>query len=211
MWELVTIFFSSFVIALSGALMPGPLLTATIGESAQRGFKVGPLLVLGHGILELVLLLALLFGLAPLLQRQDVFVVIATAGGAILLWMALGMFRTLPGLSLSSNTETAGGNPLIISGALLSIANPYWILWWATIGFGYILYCQKFGVWGISIFFIGHILADLVWYSAVSMAVGKGRHFLSDRLYRGVIGACAAFLVVFACYFFYAGFQKAIA
>jgi threonine/homoserine/homoserine lactone efflux protein len=211
MWELVTIFFSSFVIALSGALMPGPLLTATIGESAQRGFKVGPLLVLGHGILELVLLLALLFGLAPLLQRQDVFVVIATAGGAILLWMALGMFRTLPGLSLSSNTETAGGNPLIISGALLSIANPYWILWWATIGFGYILYCQKFGVWGISIFFIGHILADLVWYSAVSMAVGKGRHFLSDRLYRGVIGACAAFLVVFACYFFYAGLQKAIA
>ena len=211
MWELVTIFFSSFVIALSGALMPGPLLTATIGESAQRGFKVGPLLVLGHGILELVLLLALLFGLAPLLQRQDVFVVIATAGGAILLCMALGMFRTLPGLSLSSNTETAGGNPLIISGALLSIANPYWILWWATIGFGYILYCQKFGVWGISIFFIGHILADLVWYSAVSMAVGKGRHFLSDRLYRGVIGACAAFLVVFACYFFYAGLQKAIA
>ncbi|MBM4272728.1 MAG: lysine transporter LysE [Deltaproteobacteria bacterium] len=211
MWELVTVFFSSFVIALSGALMPGPLLTATIGESAQRGVKAGPLLVLGHGILELVLLLALLFGLAPLLQRQDVFVVIATVGGAILLWMALGMFRTLPGLSLSSNAEATGGNPLIVSGVLLSIANPYWILWWATIGFGYILYCLQFGVWGISLFFIGHILADLVWYSAVSMAVGKGRHFLSDRLYRGVIGTCAAFLVVFACYFFYAGFQKAIA
>lgn len=210
MWEFFTIFFSSFVIALSGALMPGPLLTATIGESARRGVKAGPLLVLGHGILELVLVLALLFGLAPLLQRQDVFIVIATAGGAILLWMALSMFRTLPALSLSTTTVTAGGNSLVVNGVLLSIANPYWTLWWATIGFGYILYCRQFGVWGITFFFLGHILADLVWYSAVSMAVGKGRRFLSDRLYRGVIGACAAFLVVFACYFFYAGFQKAI-
>jgi threonine/homoserine/homoserine lactone efflux protein len=84
-WELFTIFFSSFIIALSGAMMPGPLLTATISESSQRGVFTGPLLIVGHGILELLLLVALVFGIAPFLQRGDVFAVVAISGG-IILW-----------------------------------------------------------------------------------------------------------------------------
>ena len=56
---LVVIFFSSFMIALSGALMPGPLLTVTISEATRRGTVAGPLMILGHGILELALVLRL--------------------------------------------------------------------------------------------------------------------------------------------------------
>ena len=59
--SLALIFGSSFVIALSGALMPGPLLTATIAESSRRGFIAGPLLIGGHAILEMALIGALLF------------------------------------------------------------------------------------------------------------------------------------------------------
>jgi hypothetical protein len=51
-------------------------------------------------------------------------------------------------------------------------------------------------------------LADLVWYSGVSAAVGKGRSLFTDRFYRGLIGSCAAVLIFFARYFFYAGIQK---
>ena len=43
--SLIAIFSSSFVIALSGALMPGPLLTVTVSESPQRGVVTGPLVV----------------------------------------------------------------------------------------------------------------------------------------------------------------------
>ena len=82
-------------------MMPGPLLTATISESSQRGFVAGPLLIVGHGILEMMLLAALVLGLAPFLRRNDVFAVVAIAGGVILLWMAAAMFRALPTLTLS--------------------------------------------------------------------------------------------------------------
>jgi threonine/homoserine/homoserine lactone efflux protein len=210
MWELVTIFFSSFVIALSGAMMPGPLLTATISESSQRGFLAGPLLIVGHGILELLLLAALVLGLAPFLQRDTVFVIVAILGGVILIWMAAGMFRSLPTLSLSMKTEETKRGSLVIDGILFSIANPYWFIWWATIGFGYVLYSWRYGMAGIAFFFTGHILADFVWYSAVSAAVGKGRNLFTDHFYRGLIGSCAVVLILFACYFFFAGVQKII-
>ena len=82
---LLTIFVSSFVIALSGAMMPGTLLTVTISESSRRGFIAGPLLILGHGILELSLLIAILLGLAPLFTQEWFFIVISLAGGGILL------------------------------------------------------------------------------------------------------------------------------
>ena len=205
---LLTIFVSSFIIALSGALMPGPLLTVTISESSRRGFMTGPLLIAGHAILELGLVAALLLGLAPFFQMPVVFVTTAIAGALILFWMAFNMFRSLPSLRLSWEGDNTRRNHPMISGILMSVANPYWIIWWATIGLGYILYSWQFGLWGIVFFFAGHILADLSWYSLVSAAVAGGRHFLTDRLYRGLITICAVFLVVFAGYFAYAGFEK---
>jgi threonine/homoserine/homoserine lactone efflux protein len=205
---LLTIFASSFVIALSGALMPGPLLTATITESSRHGFIAGPLMIIGHAVLELVLVAALLLGLAPLFQQPLVFVATALIGSVILFWMAFGMFRSLPSLRLSWEGDQTRRNHPMISGILMSVANPYWIIWWATIGLGYILYSWRFGFWGIAFFFAGHILADLVWYSLIAAAVAGGRHFLTDRLYRSLIAFCAVFLVVFAGYFAYAGFEK---
>jgi threonine/homoserine/homoserine lactone efflux protein len=209
--SLAVIFFSSFVIALSGALMPGPLLTVTVSESTRHGAITGPLMILGHGILELVLVIALLAGLAPFLVREDVFVFIALAGGVILLWMAFSMFRSLPSLRLNYDAEDVQEDRnLVIAGILFSLANPYWIIWWASIGLGYILHSVKFGVLGVASFYLGHILADLAWYAFISLGVAKGRKFFSDTAYRRLIGGCASFLVVFAGYFFYSGVGKLI-
>lgn len=211
MASLAAIFLSSFVIALSGALMPGPLLTVTISESPRRGFATGPLLIAGHGILELMLVAAIFLGLAPLLQKPVVFSVIALAGAAILVWMAAGMFRALPVLSLKPGAASASkGKSLVVTGILMSLANPYWSVWWVTIGLGYILQSRQFGLWGVWFFFAGHILADFLWYSAISTAVAKGGRLLTDRIYRVLTGLCAGFLVVFAAYFFYAGLKAFI-
>jgi threonine/homoserine/homoserine lactone efflux protein len=207
---LLTIFCSSFVIALSGALMPGPLMTVTVSESARQGAKAGPLMIFGHGLLELALVAALLGGLAPFLSRDEVFIFVSVLGGAILLWMACMMFRELPGLKLKLEQDDRKPRNLVLSGIMLSLANPYWFIWWATIGIGYIMYSVKFGFTGIAAFFTGHIIADLAWYSLISVGVAKGRNFFTDTFYRRLIGACASFLLVFSCYFFYSGLERII-
>ena len=155
-------------------------------------------------------MIALLLGLSPFLNQEYVYIFIAIAGGAVLLWMAAGMFRKLPNLKLSFEKEDRKQKNLIFSGALLSVANPYWTVWWATIGLGYIIHSMECGLLGVLIFFIGHILADLVWYTTVSVTVGKGRNFMTDRVYRWIIGVCAVFLLFFSCYFFYSGINTAI-
>lgn len=190
--------------------MPGPLLAAVIGETSRKGFASGPLLTLGHCLLELFLIAALLLGLAPYLRKQGVFAAIALSGAVILLWMAFTMFRSLPTLSLSRKPIAARQGNLIFTGMVLSATSPYWFIWWATIGFGYILHSHQFGAAGLASFFSGHLIADLLWYSGVAGAVAGGRRFLSDRLYRGIIGCCASFLVLFAGYFFYSGLRGLI-
>ncbi len=204
---LLTIFTTSFLVAFSGALMPGPLLTVTIGESPRRGFMAGPLLILGHALLEAALVGAIVVGLAPVLQSRAVFITTSLIGAGVLVWMSWGMFRALPQLTLHVPTDQAAGRNLVVAGALLSLANPYWSIWWVTIGLGYITHSLAQGAWGLVFFFTGHILADLGWYSAVSTMIWKGGRFIGDRVYRWMIGACATFLAVFAGVFALAGLR----
>jgi threonine/homoserine/homoserine lactone efflux protein len=211
--SLAGIFITSFIVALSGALMPGPLLTTTIGESSQYGSRAGPLLMVGHAVLELALVALLFLGLAPLLTSTRVTASIGIAGGCILFWLAYGMFRSLPRLSLDAKPSTKRGyhGRLITSGVLVSLSNPYWTIWWATIGLAYVLQSRLFGVVGVIVFFIGHILADFVWYSLVSLTVGKGRSCFTPLTYRGLVLICALFLVGFAIWFLYGGIKAFIA
>jgi threonine/homoserine/homoserine lactone efflux protein len=203
------IFITSFIVGLSGALMPGPLLTTTIGESSRHGPAAGPLLMVGHALLELALIALLFLGLAPFLKNSTVTAIISIVGGIILLWLAYGMFRSLSGLSINQATKPTqvGKRRLVAAGILVSLSNPYWTLWWATIGLAYILQARIFGITGVVVFFAGHIIADLAWYSFISLTVGKGRKMLTPIIYRGVVAVCALFLVGFAAWFLVGGMR----
>lgn len=222
--ELLAIFSTAFVVGFSGAMMPGPLLTVTIGESARRGFIAGPLLMLGHAVLELVLIVALVAGLTDFLVRAEVSRTIAVLGGSFLLYLGFGMARDAKAGRVTLNiarsvaegaAPAAGGAAAapgsggrlhpVAAGALISLSNPYWTLWWATIGLGYITLSLKSGYAGLASFFTGHILADLVWYCLIAAAVAGGRRFLNDGLYRGILVACGAFLVLLGGYFLHHG------
>jgi len=200
---------TSFMLGLSGAMMPGPLLTMTISESARRGMRAGPQLILGHALVEAAVVVLLLIGLADLVQRPDVFGVIALIGGVMLFWMGGGMLRSLPQLSLDLEQKEEGkGISPVLAGGLISLANPYFTLWWATIGIGYLTVTSAQGWLGGITFYCFHILADLAWYALIAYAVSRGRHLLADRPYRVLIGSCALFLLAFGGYFGYHGMVK---
>ncbi|MGE5416572.1 MAG: LysE family transporter, partial [Acidobacteriota bacterium] len=214
----VELFNISFFLALSGALMPGPLLTVTIGEAAKRGFVAGPLLMIGHAILELVLVIALSAGLVAYLSVDLVSQIIAALGGAFLLYMGFGMIKdSLTGrvkLDISQPQDADNdtviikndkGWGLIASGALVSLSNPYWTIWWLTAGLSNITMALKSGMGGVAAFYTGHISADVVWYCLIAGAVAGGRRFISDKVYRGVIVVCGLFLVGLGFYFLYQG------
>ncbi len=210
MLKLIFITISSFIIALSGAMMPGPLFAMTVSETPRRGWITGPILVAGHGVLELSLLLLIVSGLGKFLLMKETFIFVALVGGLFLFLAGFSMLRSLPKLRLYNNTLKEANSSLFLSGILLSLANPYWSLWWATIGLGYLVQAMEIGIIGIVAFFTGHILGDLAWYSGVSFGVYKGKKFLNDAVYKKIVFICALILICFSLYFIWSGIHKII-
>ena len=200
-WLLAGVPITSFIVALSGALMPGPLLTLTVGEAARRGFWAGPLIIVGHALLELALVLLLLAGVGVWLHRPAG----AGPGGRLGRRHALvdgpGAAQVLPPQPPGIRPQGDSGLNPVMAGVLMSAANPYWLIWWLTIGLGYVMFSMKYGWLGVALFFIGHILADFAWYTLVSGAVAQGRRFISDRIYQGFLAGCGVFLFGFGGYF----------
>jgi len=196
-----SIFLVSFTIALSGALMPGPLLTAVIAESIKHGRKSGPLITLGHGLLEILMVIIILFPLNQFVHNPIILKSIALVGALLLLYSGTKMLLSLKELELEFKAETTASSGLVLTGVTMSLSNPYWTIWWLTIGLGLVLSARQVSWLAIGVFFLGHILADLIWYTAISYMVSRGRNYLSRNLYRGVIAVCALLLIVFAVYF----------
>ena len=208
--ELLLLAGSWWIIGFSGAMMPGPVTTLVVTETARRGFVAGPLITIGHVLLELAMVVALFFGLGDLLKQNAIAGTIGLLGGLVLLWMGFSIVRNAwqgkVSLMLvqSAPSATTSGNP-IAAGMLATISNPYWLLWWATVGAAYLITFRAFGLAGVIAFYIGHTLADWVWNNVVAFVVATGRRAMSDRVYRGILIVCGAFLIVLSFYFVSSG------
>jgi threonine/homoserine/homoserine lactone efflux protein len=211
MTELIFIFIGAFIVALSGALVPGPLLTVTIAESLKKGFKAGPLIIAGHALLEILLIIAILMGFKKFLTLPAVIIVIFFTGGVMLIYMGIKLLKE-KNTDMQEENKTKlkkyKSNP-VIKGIFVSLANPYWIIWWITIGLGYIIKALKYNYTGIAVFFGGHISADLVWYSFISFSVNRGRKKLTGlAFYQRLLAICGIFLILFGIWFIISGIAK---
>ncbi|ATW26260.1 LysE family transporter [Candidatus Formimonas warabiya] len=206
---LLSLFATSFGVAFSGAMVPGPMLTVTIDESLNQGYKAGPLIVLGHALVELFLLIGLVWGLNKIIVIPWVQAVIAGIGGLFLLYMAYGILKGAgkAEIDLAASGKGKPGKNIVAKGILVSISNPYFILWWATLGLAYVTIALGKGVVGLGVFFFGHILADFFWYFLVAYLIGESKRFLSTKIYRILLFACGIFLAFLAVQFLYSGFS----
>jgi len=205
--QLQAVFVTALVMGFSGAMMPGPV-TVVLGEHAlKKGFRASPLITLGHGIMELTLVLLLFFGLGRFLALEAVAGAIGLVGGAVLAWMALGMIRS--GLAGTMSLEgaaprgpaAAGSTGSVLAGVVATAANPYWYLWWGTVGAAYMALTREHGLQGALAFFGGHLLADFLWLSFLALVLVTGKRLITDRVYNGLLVVFGVFLGGLALYF----------
>ncbi len=206
------IFLSSFVVAFSGAAAPGPVLSLTVAETMRRGFWAGPVIILGHGILEAGLLVFFFLGLSKFLSNPLIPAILGMGGGLFLVSMALAMLRNsfrIPensgplreGVQFYHPGDASSSGRLVALGILTSISNPYWFIWWVTVGLAYVHISMGFGAPGVILFFVGHILADLTWYGGISFFISHEAHRIRGRVYKGILVACSLLLLIFGVCF----------
>lgn len=201
---------SAFAIGFSGALMPGPLLGLTIDVGLKKGAKGGLLLGIGHALLELLTVILLMLGLKEFITYPTVSGIIGIVGGAVLLLMGLDMFISAYKNKVSlEDLQTAehkySWHKLVIKGVTVSISNPYFVLWWASIGMALLLDSLKVGIIGIVLVYIGHILSDISWFTFVAFSMSKSKKLMSPKLYKGLIMGLGIFVSCFAIYFINSG------
>ena len=196
-------FIGSMLVGFSGALVPGPMLTLVISSVAEKGFWTSFFIVIGHSLLELAVVISFFLGVLKYLQNPLIVKIIGILGGVFLLYLGvdilISIFKKKYKINFKSTVKkrTITGKStgiIILKGILISLMNPYWYIWWITIGAAFIIKSVEFNTLGISSFYIGHISADFIWYLFIGFLINTGRKFFNQKIYNGILAACSIFL-----------------
>jgi len=198
MFDMPQMFILAFALGLTGALAPGPTLLATINSSLAGGWSTGPKVTLGHMLSELVIFILIVAGLAEVARPYTT--VVAAVGGAALIAFGLLTIAGSRTASLKVAPGASAASPYF-AGFFTSVANPYFWIWWLTVGSTMVIAGLAGGILLACVFMAGHWCADAGWYTLVSSGVSRGSLLLSDTAYRLIIAACGIFLVLFGAYY----------
>ena len=198
--ELALFLVEVVVISLSGVMAPGPVTAAAIGMGTHSQYA-GMLIAVGHGIVEFPLMVLIVLGLGKILKLPTAQIIIGLAGGVFLLIMAIQMLKSLRAAE-EQQTKVTKSAP-VLTGIILSAGNPYFLVWWATVGLTLATTATGIGIWAFVIFAIVHWLCDFIWLGALTWASFKGSVLLGPRGMRIVLMICSAALFFFGLFFIY--------
>ena len=194
---LILFLFTVIVISLSGVMMPGPVFAVTVTKSYKSG-TAGSLIAVGHGIIEFPLMMLIYFGLSNFFKLAPVQIFIGMAGGLMLIYLGVDMIRFRINVKQESEDPSYSS---IVGGLITTTANPYFFLWWATIGSALILKSTMFGTIGFILLATVHWFCDFGWYSLVSMAIYKTHRLWSKKIHRVIFTICGLMLLGFGLWF----------
>ena len=194
--------FAIMVIAISasGVMSPGPLFSANIIYGIREGKIAGLKIAVGHTIVEFPLIIFLGTGILTSNILPEFRIIVAIIG-------ALGLFG-FAGLQIRGILQKKFQRNLkptrcpILAGIFLSALNPFFIIWWLTIGFKLITESiELWGFFGIIILFLVHIWMDYVWLYIVAFFASKTSNLLSNRNYKILIISLTMILIYFGIEF----------
>lgn len=203
---MLPILLSVATISLSGVMMPGPMFAVTVAKS-YRSPWTGAQISIGHAVVEVPLILLIYFGFARFFENTAVQLVLSILGGAMIIWLGIAMFRAraevvLQGRDLPYSAITAG--------IILSALNPFFLLWWATVGSMLIMRVVDYGAAGLVGFTLVHWSCDLIWLSIVSVLIYRTQALWGRRFQEWLFIGCSLLLVGFGGWFIVSGIQQAV-
>ena len=190
------------LISASGVMSPGPLFAANVMYGLREGKISGIKMAMGHTIVEFPLILLLGVGFFSIESIPEIRTAITILGAAGLFVFAILQIRSVT--KQKFNLETRSGQGPFVAGILLSALNPFFIIWWLTIGLVLISESiQNFGIIGIVILFLFHIWMDYAWLFTIAAFSSKAKNYLSKRNFKIIIIGLSVVLIYFGIDFLF--------
>ena len=197
----ISLLIIGFIVGLSGAMLPGPMLIYTISKVMQGSVISGIKIVFGHMLVEVVAITLILLGLKEIIGSRIISTLLSLIGGLALIMMGLYIIFKATHIRLPRDTKVNFSFGLIAGGIFFTAFNPTFPTWWVTIGASLLSKALLSGIIGVVILTVGHWLADLAWFGSVSFAVCKGKSLLNDRIYRVVLRILGVAVIGLGVYF----------
>lgn len=188
------------LISASGVMAPGPLFAANITYGLQNGGKAGIKIAIGHTIVELPLVILLGIGVFSFEIFPEFRTLISILGAIILFVFAGIQIKTT--LQMKEKDSFNLKHNAIFTGIILSALNPFFIIWWLSVGLK--LISDAMLMWafvGIVIVFLSHIWMDFAWLYSIGHLASKSSKILSNRNYKILMIGLSSMLVYFGISF----------
>jgi threonine/homoserine/homoserine lactone efflux protein len=193
------------VIALSasGVLAPGPLFFANLAYATRHDKWSGIKVAYGHTAIELPLIIILAAGLFTFDIASKYASIVGLIGGiAILAFAGFQIATIIKEKRGPSTPNLAGSKAPFIVGIALTALNPFFILWWFTVGLKLIADSAAFGVTtGIAILFVLHIWMDYAWLASTAYLASKGASVLRSKYYPILLSGLTVVLIYYGVSF----------
>jgi threonine/homoserine/homoserine lactone efflux protein len=191
------------LITASGALAPGPLFFVTLSQGIKSGTKSGFIFSVAHTLVEFSLVMLLALGLLSVASEPVVRLAVGVAGGVALL--VFGVMQIRGSFSSKIGEKELGSKAnrsLLFIGLAFTGLNPYFIIWWLTIGANLILLALEFaGLAGVVFMYVCHVWVDYVWLMLVANFAKRSAMILRLRWYRVLMAVFGLVLIYFGLSF----------
>jgi threonine/homoserine/homoserine lactone efflux protein len=191
------------VLSASGVLAPGPLFLANLLYGTRLDKWSGIKVAAGHSVVELPLIMILAAGLFTSDAAIKYAGIIGLVGGiAILAFAGLQIASIIKKKRAYDAPHMVGSRGPFVVGLALSALNPFFLLWWFTVGLKLIADSAAFGaIVGMAILFTLHIWMDYAWLAGTAYLASRGAFLLKSKYYCLLLLGLAAVLMYYGTSF----------
>ena len=194
------------LVSTSGVLSPGPLFFANLLYGSKYGYKAGLMCSYGHTIVELPLILLLAFGALSFEVFPSFKPAISIIGGITLI--AFAIMQVLSAIRKKNRDAIQTSRSPLLMGIIFSALNPFFIIWWLTIGMKMITDALLLAsIFGLVFMFLTHIWMDYAWLTSIAHMARKGVSIIGNRYYLFLLLGLSAVLIYLGTNFILEGMK----